>query len=189
MKSLPKFVLVDANFIIAYANPKTSKDNRARIEYFLERAEKAKCKVVFPMPAIAEYLVGADLAGVDFLNRLDKKACLIMADFNRAAAFELSQIDRAALNTGDKKDETVAPWQKIKIDRQIVAIGKSLGARLVISADNSVRNNALRVGMDALAIEELELPESARQQDLRLVPAKTPRRPSQIKSVSAKPTT
>ena len=141
----------------------------------MECAEKAKSKIVFPMPAIAEFLVGADLAGVEFLNSLDKKTFLLMADFNRAAAFELAQIDRAALNTGDKKDETIAPWQKIKIDRQIVAIGKSLGATLVISGDGSVRNNALRIGMQAMTIQELELPQAAKQQKLVLVPVKKTR--------------
>lgn len=172
MKALPKVILVDANFIVAYVSPKTNSDDRARIDHFMDCAEKAKSKIVFPMPAIAEFLVGADLAGVDFLNRLDRKTFLVMADFNRAAAFELAQIDRAARNMGDKKDETNAPWQKIKVDRQIVAIGKSLGAALVISGDGSVRNNALRIGMDGMTIQELELPESAKQQKLALVPVK-----------------
>ena len=185
MKTLPKAILVDANFIVAYVSPKTSADDKARIEHFLERAEKARSKVIFPMPAIAEFLVRADLAGVEFMNRLDKKTFLHMADFNRAAAFELSQIDRAALNTGDKKDETGAPWQKIKVDRQIVAIGKSLGATLVISADGSVRNNALRVGMIGMTVQELELPEAAKQQKLALVPAKKTRG---IRPVLVKPT-
>lgn len=138
------------------------------------------------MPAIAEFLVGADLAGVDFLNRLDRKTFLIMADFNRAAAFELAQIDRAARNMGDKKDETNAPWQKIKVDRQIVAIGKSLGAALVISGDGSVRNNALRIGMAGMTIQELELPEAAKQQKLALVPVKKIRIKNSDKSAPAK---
>lgn len=187
MKALPKVILVDANFIVAYVSPKTNSDDRARIDHFMDGAEKAKSKIVFPMPAIAEFLVGADLAGVEFLNRLDRKTFLVMADFNRAAAFELAQIDRAALNTGDKKDETIAPWQKIKVDRQIVAIGKSLGAALVISGDGSVRNNALRIGMQGMTIQELELPEAAKQQKLALVPVKKtrtkkPEKPIPIKS-------
>ena len=106
MKALPKVILVDANFIVAYVSPKTNSDDRARIDHFMDCAEKAKSKIVFPMPAIAEFLVGADLAGVEFLNRLDRKTFLVMADFNRAAAFELAQIDRAAINMGNKKDET-----------------------------------------------------------------------------------
>lgn len=110
-----------------------------------------------------------------------------MADFNRAAAFELSQIDRAALNVGDKKDETEAPWKKIKVDRQIIAIGKSLGATLVISGDVSVRNNALRVGMQGMTIQELELPEAAKQHKLALVPVKKPRTNRLLKETSLKP--
>lgn len=187
LKTLPKAILVDANFIVAFVSPKTSLDDRSRIEHFLERAEKSKSKVIFPMPAIAEFLVRADLAGVEFLNRLDKKTFLLMADFNRAAAFELSQIDRAALNVGDKKDETEEPWQKIKVDRQIIAIGKSLGATLVVSADGSVRNNALRVGMQSMTIQELELPEAARQQKLALVPVKKSRGVRQLKAVVPNP--
>ena len=186
MKALPKVILVDANFIVAYVSPKTSADDRVRIDHFLDGVEKAKSKIVFPMPAIAEFLVGADLAGVEFLNRLDRKTFLVMADFNRAAAFELAQIDRAARNMGDKKDETNAPWQKIKVDRQIVAIGKSLGAALVISGDASVRNNALRIGMQGITIQELELPESAKQQRLALVPVKKTRTKNLANSQSAK---
>ena len=186
MKALPKVILVDANFIVAYVSPKTNSDDRARIDHFMDCAEKAKSKIVFPMPAIAEFLVGADLAGVEFLNRLDRKTFLIMADFNRAAAFELAQIDRAARNMGDKKDETIAPWQKIKVDRQIVAIGKSLGAALVISGDGAVRNNALRIGMQGMTIQELELPEAAKQQKLALVPVKKTRTKKPVKPASVK---
>ena len=173
MKALPKVIVVDANFIIAYCSSKTNPDDRARIEHFIERVEKAKAKVVFPMVAVAEFLVGADLAGVAFLNTLDRKTHVQMADFNRAAAFELAQIDRAAIGSGDKKDESEEPWQKIKTDRQIVAIGKAHGAQLVISNDKNVRNNALRVNIQAMKIQELTLPESARQMHLVPPPIKS----------------
>lgn len=169
MTPLPKVIVVDANFIVAYCTATTPADDRARIENFIENAEKAKSKIIFPMVAVAEFLVGADLAGIEFLNTLDKKACILMADFNRAAAYELAQIDRAAKGAGDKKDESEEHWQKIKVDRQLVATGKSLGATLIISNDKNVRNNALRIGMEGTSIQDLELPESARQ--MLLVPA------------------
>lgn len=60
-----------------------------------------------------------------------------MAPFDRAAAFECAQLDRAALGTNDKKDGLSTSWQKIKIDRQIVATGKAHGASLVISGDGT----------------------------------------------------
>ncbi len=189
MITLPKVIVVDANFIVAYCSSTTSADDQARIQYFIERAEKARSKIVFPMVCIAEFLVGADLAGITFLKTLEKKACIFMADFNMAAAYELSLIDRAAIGAGDKKDESEENWQKIKIDRQLVATGKSLGAQLVISNDRGVRNNALRIGMQALGIQELELRESDRQ--MQLVPPliatiKKPE-PTTLKIVKAEP--
>ena len=172
MKILPKVIVVDANFIVAYCSSTTPPDDLARINYFIERAEKSKSKVVFPMVCIAEFLVGAELAGIEFLKTLEKKACIVMADFNMAAAYELAQIDRAAIGAGDKKDESEENWQKIKTDRQLVATGKSLGAKLIISNDRGVRNNALRIGMEAMRIQELELSENDRQMHL-VEPIKT----------------
>jgi len=155
--SLPKCILVDANFLVAQVDPKTSADDRARIEQFFAAVEKAKSRIVIPMPAVAEFLVRCDIAAIKTLNLLEKKSFVYMAPFDRLAAFECAQLDRAALGAGDKKDGSLEPWQKIKIDRQIVAIGKANGAHLVISADESVRNNALRVGMIAITIQELDL--------------------------------
>lgn len=171
-QNFPKCILVDANFLIASVHPKTSPDDRAKIDYFFICAENAKAKIIIPMPAIAEYLVGADIAAIETLNKLERKAFIVVAPFDRAAAFECAQLDRAAIGSGDKKDGALAPWQKIKIDRQIVATGKAHGASLVISGDDGVRNNALRVGMLAKTIQELELPESARQAKLELTTKK-----------------
>lgn len=168
-QAFPRCVLVDANFLVACVDPKTSGDNKARIEHFFACAEKAKSKIVIPMPAVAEYLVLADTAAIETLQKLERKAFILMAPFDRAAAFECAQLDRAALGTSDKKDGILASWQKIKIDRQIVATGKAHGASLVISGDVGVRNNALRVGMFAKDIHELQLPDSARQAKLELV--------------------
>lgn len=171
IKPLPKVVVVDANFLVAMVSPKTSADDRARINHFLSEMERSKSKIIIPMPAVAEYLVRIHIAGIETLDKLERKTFIDIAPFDRAAAFECAQMDRAALNaSGDKKDEVDAHWQKIKIDRQIVAIGKAKGAALVISADGGVRNNALRVGMKALRIEDLELPDEAKQHKLPLVP-------------------
>lgn len=188
MKSPPKVIVVDANFIVAYCSTTTPSEDRARIEYFIERAEKAKSKIVFPMVCVAEFLVGAELAGIEFLNTLERKTYIQMADFNKAAAYELAQIDRAAIGAGNKKDESEENWQKIKTDRQLVATGKSLGAQLVISNDKGVRNNALRINMQAMRIQELDLPESAKQMHL-VPPIKTvvKAKPVTLKAIKPSP--
>ena len=156
-------------------------DDRARMDHLLARADNAKSVIVIPMPALAEFLVGADQAGIEVMNKLERKAFVELAPFDRAAAFECAQLDRAAIGGGamaakkgrnngsGKKDGVEAQWQKIKIDRQIVAIAKARGALLIVSRDDGVRSNAMRVGIQALTVQELELPESARQGKLELV--------------------
>lgn len=44
-QNFPKCVVVDANFLVAIVNPKTSDDDKARLEHFFESAEKAKSKI------------------------------------------------------------------------------------------------------------------------------------------------
>lgn len=160
---LPAQVVVDANFLIAWLGKKTSHETRQRITYFAERANKAKVRIVVPVPALAEFLVYADTAAIETLNALDRKSAVYLAPFDRMAAFDCAQLDRASLGAGDKKDGATDAWQKVKIDRQIVAIGKSLGAGLIISNDGDVRSNAIRAGMRAITLDELELPPSAAQ--------------------------
>ena len=175
---MPTKIAVDANFLVALVNLELNADDRARIDHFIAEADKSKSQIVIPMPALAEFLVGADQAGIEIVNKLERKAYIDLAPFDRAAAFECAQLDRAALGgsamatkkgkdqrTG-KKDGVEAPWQKIKIDRQIVAIAKSRGAQLIVSGDDGVRSNALRVGIQACTLQELALPESARQHKL-----------------------
>lgn len=160
----PRCVLVDANFLVAWVSPKTSKDDRARLEFFFSTAEKAKSRIVIPMPAIAEYLVQADAAGLATLAKLERKAFVFLAPFDRAAAMECALLDRTAFDAGGgKKDGVDQPWQKIKVDRQLVAIGKSLGASLFITGDIGLRKISSRAGITAKSVGDLELPDSARQ--------------------------
>lgn len=70
---LPKVVVVDTNFLIVNADPKTSEDTRHRITHIFATAEKTKTRIIFPMPAIAEYLVQADEGALNILNVLEKK--------------------------------------------------------------------------------------------------------------------
>lgn len=161
---LPRVIVVDSNFIISYITKKdTTSDDRARMDCFIEDVENAKSKIIFPMIAISEFLVRAENAGLAILDELEKKACILVANFDRAAAQELAKMERNALNAGDKRAGSEEPYQKIKVDRQIVAIGLAHGAKMIISRDVAVRNEATRLGLFAARIQDLELPQSARQ--------------------------
>ena len=106
-----RLILVDCNFLVAWTSQTTSSDDKARLDYFLETATKDKQKIVIPTPVIAEYLVRADAAGVDWLDTLERRSVVEVVPYDRTAAFETAQMDRAALGAGDKKDGSQEPWQ------------------------------------------------------------------------------
>lgn len=173
----PRIVGVDANFLIF--NRESTGDRRERIDHFLSRIDKAKGKVIIPTPAIAEYLVLADKAGLALLEALQKRASVVVASFDIAAAYEASQFDAAALGRRDKRDGSEEPWQRIKIDRQIVAIAKTHGAKLIVSDDSGVRDAAARAGIPSSSVDELPLPDHARQKKLPIADATTPNKQSE----------
>lgn len=175
-------VAVDTNFLVALVDSNLCDDDRARIDEFVASMEKSKGQVVIPMPALAEFLAGAEQAGLEYLDKLERKTYIEVAPFDRKAATECALLDaaaygratRAAANGTDvaaaKKDGGNGNRQKVKVDRQIVAIAKACGAKAIISADDGVRAAALRAGIQHWTIADLPLPDSARQHKLPLDP-------------------
>jgi predicted nucleic acid-binding protein len=159
-------IVVDANVLIAWSAKKTPDLVRARLNHLLETAAKDKQRILIPTPALAEFLVRADDAAAEWLNELEKKSAVDVCAFDRRAAFECAFIERGAHRDGDKKHGSESAYQKVKFDRQIVAIAKSRNARMVVSNDDSLRRVALSVGLSVSKIEELPIPDSARQHQL-----------------------
>jgi predicted nucleic acid-binding protein len=172
MEGIPGVIAVDANALICACEK--DGDRREKVMHLVSMVDKAKGRVIIPTPAVAEFLVNADTAGIEVLETLQKRSAVYVASFDLAAAYENSLIDAAAIGRGNKRDGSSEPWQKIKIDRQMVAIAKTHGAKLIISDDEGVRATASRVGIRAIKIDELPLPDHARQAKL---PIKEPKQP------------
>jgi predicted nucleic acid-binding protein len=174
MDSLPKIIAIDANVLVCLCEK--SGDRKEKIDHLIAQLDKSKGKVVIPTPSIAEFLVHADQAGLGILEALQKRSSVFIASFDLAAAYENSQMDAAALGRKDKRDGSKEAWQKIKVDRQIVAIAKTQGAKFIVSDDDGVRASAARTGIKAKKIDELPLPDSAIQTKL---PMEDPEQPSE----------
>ncbi|MDI6747263.1 MAG: DUF4411 family protein [Rhodocyclaceae bacterium] len=161
-------IAIDANVLIAWSAKKTPELIRARLNHLLETAAKNKQRILIPTPALAEFLVRTDDATAEWLNELEKKSAVEVCAFDRRAAFECAFIERGAHQKGDKKHGSASAYQKVKFDRQIVAIAKSRNAGLIVSDDDSLRRVSLSVGLQVSKIEELPIPDSARQGNLPL---------------------
>ena len=61
---------------------------------------------------------------------------------------------------GGKKAGSDAPYQKVKFDRQIVAVAKVNGAHTIYSDDDDVRKFATKAGMKVVSTWELAIPPS-----------------------------
>ena len=74
------------------------------------------------------------------------------------AAIEAAESQRRALDTGDKKSGATGTWQKVKVDRQIVAIAKVHGVDELYSDDDDVRRLAESDSVPVKGVADLPLP-------------------------------
>lgn len=143
------------------ADPTTQKPiERAkdRVDYLISCLAERHEKILIPTPVLSEILVVSGSSGVGYLNILRKSSEFEIANFDIRAAIELAEITKAALATGDKKSGIDAPWQLIKIDRQIVSIAKTAGAARIYTSDGPLSAFARRAGIEAVLLQDLPLP-------------------------------
>jgi len=164
-------VVLDTKCLISWART-DDPDNldRDRLDHLFANISAAKGRVVLPAPVVAEFLVHSDLGTSDWLVALERKSSIVVAPFDRRAALECALIDRAALASGNKRGGRKEAWQRIKIDRQIVAIARVAGAVSIVTDDAGLTTTARSVGLQVQSLSELDLPDSARQSKLDLQP-------------------
>jgi hypothetical protein len=144
-------------------------DARERVDYLIECLEKSKTKVVVPTPALSEALVRAGrIAAVQYLARITKTSAFDIRPFETLAAMEAAIMMQDALQSGDKRAGAKGEWQKIKVDRQIIAIAKVNGVETIYSNDEDIRTLGSKAGLQVVGIEALPLPPEKAQFDLQL---------------------
>lgn len=131
---------------------------RDRIDYLVEQLEERGTKIIIPTPALAELLVIAGPNYVKYLNEINGRACFKVSDFDQRAAIEVALQMASAISTHDKRSGTLSPLQKVKFDRQIVAIAKVEGVKTIYSDDRDIKSYAERLGISTCRVEDLPLP-------------------------------
>jgi hypothetical protein len=134
-----------------------------RVDFWVQSLHKAKQKIIIPTPALSEVLVRAGLGGLRYVDILQKAAVFDLRDFDKLAAVELALLTQQAIKAGDKKAGSKEPWQKIKLDRQIVAICKVARVSTLYATDPSLASFAKMAGMNVVGVHELPLPAESPQ--------------------------
>lgn len=166
-------VLLDTNGLIYLLDRRAPQHIQDRLKGLLQEVEKARGQVVIPTLVVSEYLVNAGQAGKALLASLLSSRYVLVAPFDHLAAEECAVMQAAANTTGNKRHplgRDVA-WQKVKVDRQIVAIAKTRSASIVAD-DSDVLAIANAWGVRASTVASLPLPDWAKQ--LHLVGVPTP---------------
>jgi predicted nucleic acid-binding protein len=133
-----------------------------RIEKLVEDLSTSHERVVIATPALSEFLVLAGKDGPQYLSELSNQPGFNIRPFDQMAAIELAAMELSARSRGNKKipaDET-APWQKIKFDRQIVAIAKVHNVHTLYSDDHDVKMIGEDIGIKVIPCWDLSLPTS-----------------------------
>ena len=161
-------IVFDANVLISLSAPQQAADLSERIAGLIQDLTAAKTVIGVPAPAWAEYLCGTDLATSVLIGLLKKRSAIRILPFDEIAATELALFDQMTRAKGSKKGASHASWQKIKIDRQILAISKVHSATLIYSEDEGLIVEAGRLGIPVCRTGDIPL--KPKQNDLDLQP-------------------
>lgn len=141
--------------------PHPVENAKERIEFLISDLNGRGERVLIPTPVLAELLVKVGAARNDIIQTLSKSSNFLIAPFDLRAALELSLMTDTALSRGDKKNGIDESWQKIILDRQIIAIAKVAGARSIYSDDDGIQTVAKREGLVAYSVADIKIPERA----------------------------
>lgn len=143
------------------ANPKTGKHvERAsdRVDQLIEALEASRTKLLIPVPVLAEILVLAAESGPEHLAEFESSAVYRIGNFDTRSAVEAAAMELDAKKGGDKKGGSESDWQRVKVDRQIVAIAKANGCKSIYTNDDGLKTLAEKAGIKALGVWDLPEP-------------------------------
>ena len=144
-------VAFDSVILGAYLHPEAAYPTPVdrvpdRLKHLVDLLEAARATIIVPTPALSEFLVLAAGDTAAYVAELTNSALFAVEPFDLKAAIEAAETQRRAIDAGRKKSGATGPWQKVKVDRQIVAIAKVHGV------DEHLRTrggrDAVRTGSD-----------------------------------------
>ncbi len=141
-----------------------------RIAHFVEQRDKARTRIGIPTPALSEVLVRSGASAVKVVEKIKEFSVFEILPFDELSAIELAIMTKNAIDSGDKKSGSIEVWNKVKFDRQIMAIARVRQATALYTDDAGLRNLATLLDMAVFGIADLDLPPETAQGSLKLEP-------------------
>lgn len=161
-------VVVDSSALTLLVNPNASPPDdpatgvplthaRERIEHLIDSLAD-NSTIIVPTPVLAEVLVRAGPALQGVVEQMERFPRFQIRPFDKLAAVETAMMTIDAVRAGDKKGGSAEPWQKVKIDRQIIAIARTNNADRIYSDDQGLAAFARALDIEVVSSWELPLP-------------------------------
>jgi hypothetical protein len=140
-----------------------------RIDYLMDTLKEQNERIILPAPAFAEFLVLAGSEAPQYVSVIRDNAIFRIEPCDERAAIELADMEISARSKGNKRGSaTDSEWQKVKFDRQIVAIAKTHAATRIYSDDPHIANHGADCDIKVIDLAHLAVPPAV-QQELGLV--------------------
>ena len=127
-----------------------------RIDALIDDLHKRKLTIVIPAPCLAEVLAAASRP-MEVKAAIDAEGVLEIAPFCERCAVELAILNKKHKEEGNKRGPGRGYWQKVKLDKQIVATAKANGATVMYTDDEDQSAFALEAGMKVIHTWDLPL--------------------------------
>ncbi|EPC8954938.1 type II toxin-antitoxin system VapC family toxin [Cronobacter sakazakii] len=129
-------------------------DPSRRVEALIDMVESSGGSIIIPTPVLAEYLVGIDKKEHQtHLNLIQRQSCFEIASFDEIAALECAQMPSIKELKLMMKSDTA---NKVKFDRQIIAIAKALNVDEVWTHDKGVFNRCKEMGIVVKSLADID---------------------------------
>ena len=155
-------VAFDNTFLNALFNVKAGlKPYQRHVRNLVNQIEEGEGTIIIPMPVWAELLVGlrVNVNPQNYKNvvkEISESPYFQIVPFDKKSAELLIEATYVAHSAGDKKGGVEDGWQKVKFDRQIVAIAKAHGVEILYTNDRSQANFAKHeFGLEVKNLESL----------------------------------
>lgn len=129
-----------------------------RIEQLITDLDAENERIIIATPVLCEFLILAAKDGPMYLEKIQASKTLLLRPFDERAAIELAAMELSERGKGGKRAGADSPYQKVKFDRQIVAIAKVNGAHTIYSDDEDLRKFASKAGMKVVCTWDLPIP-------------------------------
>lgn len=142
---------------------------KERVQGLIARLQKERQRIIVPSPATAELLTVLGPTNTEYLQIINRSRVFEGRPFDDIAAIELAFLNRDTFKKSDTQNG-LQPWQKVKIDRQILAICRVAQCEILYTDDKGMIASAERCGMKTQRLCDLPIPDEARQHKLDLEP-------------------